>query len=137
MTPFLKTLRHLCSSRAGRRFQNVHLIDPWTRKPWMKTVKLLLGILLIAVGIFLLAVPGPGLVVVLVGLGVLASASRTVACLLDRSEVLARNWWHKTMILWREAPWYGRIAFAALLAGLVAAAGFGVLVFFFRFQFIR
>ena len=97
----------------------------------MKTVKLLLGILLIAVGIFLLAVPGPGLVVILVGLGVLASGSRVVARLLDRLEVLARKGWQKTMNRWREAPWYRRIAFAALLAGLVAAAGYGALIFLF------
>jgi uncharacterized membrane protein HdeD (DUF308 family) len=137
MTPFRKTLRHLGSSRAGRRFQTVHSVESQKKKPWTMTVKLLLGILLIAVGIFLLAVPGPGLLVVFVGLGVLASGSRAVARLLDRLEVLARNGWEKIMNRWRGAPWYGRIAFAALLAGLVAAAGFGILVFFFKFQFIR
>jgi hypothetical protein len=130
MTPFRKTLRHLGSSRAGHRFQNVHSVESQKRKPWVKTVKLLLGILLIAVGIFLLAVPGPGLVVVLVGLGVLASGSRAMARLLDRLEVLARNGWHNSMNRWREAPWYGRIVLAALLMGMVAAAGFGILIFF-------
>ncbi|WP_027714783.1 PGPGW domain-containing protein [Desulfuromonas sp. TF] len=70
----------------------------------MKTVKLLLGILLISVGIFLLAVPGPGLLVVFAGLGVLASESRGVAHLLDRSEIFARNWWHKTRNRRREVP---------------------------------
>jgi uncharacterized membrane protein HdeD (DUF308 family) len=130
MTPFRKTLRRLGSSGAGRRFQKVHSIESQKRKPWVRSVKLLLGILLIAIGTFLLAVPGPGLLVILVGLGVLASGSRAVARLLDRSEVLARNSWHQTAKRWRESPWYGRIAFAALLAAMVAAAGFGVLIIF-------
>jgi hypothetical protein len=132
MTFFRKTLRHLGSSGAGRRFQKVHSVESQKRKPWTRAVKLLLGTLLIAVGIFLLAIPGPGLLVVLVGLGVLASGSRSVARLLDRSEVLARNSWHEIVTRWREAPWYGRIAFAALLSVMVAA-GFGVLIIFLLF----
>lgn len=96
----------------------------------MQAVKLPLGIFLIAVGIFLLFVPGPGLIVALVGLGVLASGSRVVARLLDRSELVTRDSWHKMVNRWREASWVGRIAFAVLLAGIIAAAGFGVLIFF-------
>lgn len=137
MAPFRKTLWHLGSSRAGRRFQKVHSVESQTRKPWVQVLKLPLGILLIAAGILLLFVPGPGVIVLLVGLGVLASGSRAVARLLDRFELVARNRWQRIVNRWREASCYERIAYAVLLAGIVAVAGFGVLVFFSRFQFVR
>ena len=46
-------------------------------------------------GVFFLAVPGPGIPILLVGLALIAQESSTLARWLDRTEVRLRRWWKK------------------------------------------
>ena len=53
------------------------------------------GIVLTLVGVFFLAVPGPGIPILAVGLALIAQESVTVARWLDRTELRLRRWWKK------------------------------------------
>jgi hypothetical protein len=53
-----------------------------------RPVLLFLGVVLIAVGLFFMAVPGPGLPILVAGLFLISIVSRRTAHLLDRSEVM-------------------------------------------------
>jgi hypothetical protein len=96
----------------GKRFQNrykrKHGEGGGKRKPLM----LVAGVLLVAVGIFLMPAPGPGFIVVLLGGALLSEESMFVARALDRMEV-----WVRKLSLAQ------RIAIVLLAAALVAAAG--------------
>lgn len=50
------------------------------------------GIVLTLAGIFFLAVPGPGIPILALGLALIAQESRAAARLLDRTEVRVRRW---------------------------------------------
>jgi len=56
-----------------------------------RTIKLVVGILLVLVGIVLLVIPGPGSLFIVIGGAFLAEESRTVARFLDRTELAGRR----------------------------------------------
>ncbi|HUQ04515.1 MAG TPA: PGPGW domain-containing protein [Kofleriaceae bacterium] len=79
---------------AGERFSNHH------RRAQRKGLagriaRVAIGALLIAGGIFLLFVPGPGLLVMLFGVALLAGESRWLAERMDRLEIAARRTWRR------------------------------------------
>jgi Putative transmembrane protein (PGPGW) len=86
----------ITQSLPGRRFQ-----DRYRRKhaqnasAWKRCAWFCAGILLTLVGVFFLAVPGPGIPILAVGLALLAQESVTLARWLDRTELRLRRWWKK------------------------------------------
>ena len=90
-------------SPPGRRFQCIHKRRA-KRHPegagWRRWGLLALGIFLLLAGIFFLAVPGPGTLVLAVGLALIAQESLTVARLLDWLEVKLRP-----LYLWGKRRW--------------------------------
>ena len=85
-------MMEITRSSPGRRFQ-----ERYRRRrgdsAWKRGGFVCAGILLTLIGIFFLAVPGPGIPILLVGLALLAQTSATVARGLDRAEVKLRRWW--------------------------------------------
>ena len=83
-------------SQPGRRFQERYQRKHaekgsfWKRCGWVCA-----GIVLTLVGVFFLAVPGPGIPILVVGLALIAQESATMARLLDRTEIRLRRWWKK------------------------------------------
>lgn len=79
-------------STPGRRFQ-----ERYRKKQgdsaWKRCAFICAGAVLTLVGVFFLAVPGPGVPILLVGLALLAQTSAAVARGLDRAEVKLRRWW--------------------------------------------
>lgn len=53
------------------------------------------GVLLCVVGLFFMAVPGPGIPIFAVGLAFIAQESAAIARFLDRAELRLRAWWKK------------------------------------------
>lgn len=53
------------------------------------------GIVLSLIGMFFLAVPGPGIPILAVGLALIAQESAVMARLLDRAEIRVRRWWKR------------------------------------------
>jgi hypothetical protein len=86
----------ITQSLPGRRFQ-----ERYRRKhaekgsAWKRCALVCAGILLTVVGVFFLAVPGPGIPILAVGLALIAQESATMARWLDRSELKMRRWWKK------------------------------------------
>lgn len=114
----------------GKRFQNrykrKHDEGGGKRKPLM----LVAGVLLVAVGIFLMPAPGPGFIVVLLGGALLSEESLYVARALDRMEVWGRKLLSGAKRLWKKASLMQRIAIVLVAAALVAGAGwFGYVTF--------
>lgn len=80
------------------------------------------GLLLIAAGIFFLVMPGPGTVVMFVGVALIARESLSVARLLDRVEVLLRPSVLWILGWWRSLSATQRVVLSALavvLGGMV------------------
>ena len=80
----------------GRRFQ-----ERYRRKQeekgntWKRCAWVCVGVILVAVGVFFLAVPGPGIPILAVGLALIAQESASMARWLDRAELRLRRWWKK------------------------------------------
>ncbi len=97
--------RKLKSSEPGKRFQTFHKDRQAARKKGSIAGRIAiyaLGIGLILIGAFLLVVPGPGSLVIALGLAILASESQKLASLLDSSEVKIRGWMKKAKQQWRK-----------------------------------
>jgi uncharacterized membrane protein HdeD (DUF308 family) len=83
-------------STPGRRFQ-----ERYQRKrqekgsAWKRCAFVCVGVLLTLVGTFFLAVPGPGIPILLIGLGLIAGESAVMARFLDRAELRIRGWWKR------------------------------------------
>ena len=94
-TSFIQSLkkdwRALASSPPGQRFQHRYEKKQRQGRSRGRTLKLFLAVLLIAVGIVLLVVPGPGSVLIVLGAALLAEESSRVARGLDWTEMRIRR----------------------------------------------
>jgi hypothetical protein len=80
----------------GRRFQERYRHKSLTERGRLaRCAMILAGIGLTLVGIFFLAVPGPGIPILAVGLALVAQESAVMARLLDRAEIRLRLWWRR------------------------------------------
>lgn len=85
-----------------------------------------LGTLLVAFGVVLLFVPGPGLLLVVFGLALIASVSRPLATLLDRGEPIARRGARRVRTAWQSASVAAKLAASVALLTLGVAAALGL-----------
>lgn len=113
----------------GRRFQDIHRkarANKAVRKQGITKAAIIGGgVLLTLVGIFFLAVPGPGLLVIAIGLILIASESITMARFLDWLEVKVRALIDRLINFWRRSSTGQRVAVSCLgvlVAGAAAAA---------------
>jgi hypothetical protein len=80
-------------SLPGRRFQERYRRKSRTERGRLaRWAVVIAGIILTLVGIFFLAVPGPGIPILAIGLALIAQESAVTARLLDRAEVRIRRW---------------------------------------------
>ena len=83
----------LAHSAPGQRFQDRYRRKSQTERGRLaRCAVILAGISLTLVGIFFLAVPGPGIPILAIGLALIAQESAITARLLDRAEVRIRRW---------------------------------------------
>jgi hypothetical protein len=83
-------------SRPGRRFQERYRRKQRAQGSALKSCACVcVGIALTLVGIFFMAVPGPGIPIFAVGLALVAQESAVVARLLDRAEVRLWRLWKR------------------------------------------
>lgn len=84
--------RMLSRGEPGHRFVAYH---DWRaeriRHRWIRPVYLTLSMLLIPAGLIMLVTPGPGVLMLIAGLGLVAQASRRWAVWLDQSERWCRR----------------------------------------------
>ena len=100
---FRKYWRELQQGRPGRRFQSRY---ERTRKAryrsgaGQRVLLVVLAFVLIAVGVILLVIPGPGIPFLLLGGGMLATESQSVARFMDWGEVKGRS-----AVAWGKRRW--------------------------------
>lgn len=115
--------RAFAHDEPGKRFENQHRRMKQGGKPLLVGLAVV-GALLVAAGIFLLFVPGPGLLVAAFGLALLAGISRSLARVLDRAEPVVRRHAARAKAWWSRAALATKLALGALAAAIVAAAGY-------------
>jgi hypothetical protein len=91
-------MRRFMAAPAGTRFRAFY--ERHHRRPHLVRTILAIGagLLLIAVGLVLLVLPGPGLLVATFGLAMLAGESRHVASMMDRVDLWITTRWRR----WRQ-----------------------------------
>lgn len=120
----------LKDSRPGHRFQErYHRRKKELRGSfhWGRWLNIVGGVLVVLVGIFLLAVPGPGMLVAVVGLSLLGSEFLALARFLDWAEVRLRRIFQWARRWWKHAGWVMRatvILFTCLAAAGVLVGGY-------------
>ena len=76
----------------GLRFQQRYQRNRDTRPSWLRRFgRVTLGVLVCLAGLLMLVAPGPGLLALLVGAGLMANESLTLARFLDRAELWIRS----------------------------------------------
>jgi len=80
---------------SGSRFRAYH--ERLEQRPnLMRTMLVVgLGLILLALGMIMLVLPGPGLLVAAIGLALIAGESMWVARLLDRLDLWLTGWWRR------------------------------------------
>lgn len=112
-------------SKPGERFEDHYKRAHSARRKkrnWFRVVRIVVGVLLAAVGLLMLLAPGPGALVIFLGLGLLGSEFKPLATFLDWAEVKARGLLKWARLRWGKLPLVARV----LIVVLVAAVGVGV-----------
>jgi len=105
--------------RFERQFERIR-----HRSPWVRVLMSIAGVLLVVAGIAFMVLPGPGLPLLVLGLGLLAGMSRTLARGLDRAEPFVRRQLHRLVRRWRALGAYGKVGVVAGAALVCGGAGF-------------
>jgi uncharacterized membrane protein YbaN (DUF454 family) len=120
-TRALHEWRRFRDDTPGRRFRNYHtrLHDHGSRT--LRVLGILCGVVLVAAGIAMCFLPGPGAITILLGLAMFGGESRRIARWLDHMEPPARrkataaaHWWSRRSLLSRGVM----IALAMVATGL-------------------
>ena len=90
------------------------------------------GVLTLAAGVFFLAAPGPGGLVLFIGGALIAQESRRAARILDWIEVRVRRVARWALGIWRGASTPVRAGIVALAVVVAAGAGIGAYLVLFR-----
>jgi len=121
-----KSWQELKQGRPGHRFQERAKKGKRERlsQSWIKRfLKPVIAIILIAGGVVLCVIPGPGMPLVVAGAALLAERSLTIARSLDWIEVRVRKVMSSGKAWWRHAT--GTARFAAMFIGAVVIGGAG------------
>ena len=125
--------RSFADARPGHRFVEQYHQRRRVRNSTLGSLfEILIGIALLMVGLTMLVTPGPGIVILLLGLSLLAHHSLWVSSALDHAELRLRQWGAWLRRRWRTSA-LSRvlICFAGLLlTGLmVGATVFGLMLY--------
>lgn len=85
----------------------------------------IIATLLMVAGIVFCLIPGPGLPLLILGLGLLAERSRTIAVAMDWSEIQARKIMKFGLKWWRQAHFLARAAVIVLAASATIGSAYG------------
>lgn len=121
--------RRLKQSKPGRRFQDHHhryqrgygsrsYARGWFGLVW--------GLLILVGGVIAVPAPGPGWLIILLGLGIIAGESLSFARSIDRIEVSLRQLSRLVGGVWTGSPASGKVLLVALtVLAFVVALGYG------------
>jgi hypothetical protein len=107
--------------RPGRRFQNQRRRMRDGSRALM-VAQVALGVLLLAGGVVLLFIPGPGLLLIVFGLALVGGLSRKLSALMDRMEPPIRRQAKRTKAWWDQSTLPTKVVLGAI--AVIGAAGF-------------
>lgn len=113
--------RQLRDAPVGRRFRDFHRFrKKRERKTWQRVVIVGLGVLFFLAGVVMLITPGPGWLILFLGLGLIATEFHAIARLLDWAEPRLRR-----ILRWAKTTWNrcSTPAKVAIGAGVLVIAG--------------
>lgn len=116
-----KNLDEIKDAEPGSRFEEAHerhRIDNHV----VRVGVIVLGALIVVAGAATFWLPGPQVLIVIVGLALMASQWRVVARLLDRIEVAGRTWHEER---WEPYPHKGRVKVLGTLVFIAVVAALG------------
>jgi hypothetical protein len=120
-----KSWRVLRSGKPGERFERYYRSEQEGRTPLRKFISIFVGVTIFAAGLVFLPAPGPGTLVVALGLGLLAREFRFVARALDGLEPRLRRAAAGAARFWKSSPPLGRAALVLIVIVLAGGAAFG------------
>jgi uncharacterized protein (TIGR02611 family) len=120
-----RSWRLLESGKPGDRFERYYRSQHEGRSPLRKVVSIVIGFAIVAAGIILLPAPGPGTLVVALGLGLLAREFLIVARALDWLEPKLRKAIAAGERLWKRSSPLGRAALVLAAVVIVGGAALG------------
>jgi uncharacterized protein (TIGR02611 family) len=117
-----RSWRLLGSGKPGDRFERFYRNQQEGHRPIRKFVSIVIGVAIVAAGLILLPAPGPGMLVVALGFGLLAREFLIVARALDWIEPKLRKALAAGKRLWQRSSALGRAALVLAAAVIVGAA---------------
>jgi uncharacterized protein (TIGR02611 family) len=121
--------RRFKQSRPGRRFQDHHHRYQRayrSRSPFRGLFGIAWGLLVVIGGVIAVPAPGPGWLIILLGLGVIAGESLFLARSMDRVEVNLRRLARLLVGLWTTSLTLVKVLIALTVLAFATAAGYGV-----------
>jgi hypothetical protein len=117
--------KHFKADEPGQRFRNHR--ERMKEKPrGHSVVALIIGVLLVAGGVVLLFIPGPGSLLIAFGLALIASHSRKLSGLMDRAEPKLRRLGRRGKHEWEAMPGRAKLGIILALGSLALAGGLGM-----------
>jgi ferric-dicitrate binding protein FerR (iron transport regulator) len=84
--------RELKAAPPGERFERAYRANrAQGKRGWKRAAAILAGALLVALGLFMLVAPGPGILVLVLGAALVGGESQPMARFLDRAELRIRR----------------------------------------------
>ena len=132
LSEWKKEWKEFQEAAPGRRFQQRYRDRRQETRPWVRVATVVLGAALVIVGAIMLVVPGPGLLAVGLGGGLIAREFRWAAVGLDWAEVLLRWLLREAWRFWKSASLGTRSL--VVFAGVAVAAGAAYLTWTWLFR---
>lgn len=127
-----KTWKTFESAPSGERFERIYRRRKTSGSPALRVGLIVAGIILIVGGVVLLAIPGPGLLVIAFGGALIAQQFLFVARAFDWLEVRLRELHRACLAFWKEASMALRAAIVASAAVIAAGAAYVAYLFLFE-----
>jgi hypothetical protein len=116
--------RHFKADEPGQRFRNHR--ERMKEKPrGHSVVAIAIGLLLVAIGVVLLFMPGPGTLLIAFGIALIASHSKRLCARMDRAEPKLRCVGRRCMTRWQAMPGTAKLSMLLALGMLAVAFGLG------------
>jgi uncharacterized membrane protein HdeD (DUF308 family) len=116
--------KHFRHDAPGQRFRNHR--ERMKDKPGSHSlVAIVIGVLLVVGGIVLLFIPGPGSLLIVFGFALIASHSKKLSGMMDRTEPKLRRIGRRGMRRWKAMPGRAKLSVILALGMLAVAAGLG------------
>ncbi len=117
-----KAFKDIKEDLPGKRFRRQYRRRKKARKSMGGKIALIgVGVMIIVGGIIMLPAPGPGMLIIFLGLGLIAQESLWLSIMLDKFELKLRSLYEWSLKKWRQAHNVAKVLAGLLLLAISAA----------------